>query len=501
MSLTVALGVLATPLELALPTCPGQIGFVLMLIPTFMAAFDGGHRSGFFTGLTGSVCICLAAWIANWGRVTGGLNLLVPIVMPVIWAVVLAGCGFWLGRCLDSIRQHAADLREQCNQHERAIYQLHKDSHEVAATAEQERVRRQQIEAQQLDFSRLLLNIQHLGRELSGHLEMQGVSRLATEAARKLLKVPSARLFLIDETTRDLVEMTPGREGDRFAGGRGMLGWSVRHRQIITAEDVAKNHELADLPAQDVATWQACAPLVFDNQVLGVLGIDTAEQKGKDFDRLLYIVASFSAVAVNNGRMFQRAQEQARRDGLTGLWNHATFQRRLAELLAEAKTSGRPVSMVLADVDFFKKFNDMHGHQAGDHVLRSVAALWQRLIPKSAMAARYGGEEFVFVLPGTDVGAAAEFAESLRFAVANETIEFDGTTLMVSASFGVAGWPTNGELPAQLIRSADMALYSAKRGGRNRVALAAPGEPPDIRRTEITSAQTLAGLSRSAHEA
>jgi hypothetical protein len=206
--LTLPLAVLATPLEMAMPGCAGQIGFVLMLLPTLMAAFDGGYRSGFVTGLAGALCLVSAAWFAMWACGGGPLQL-VPAVIPVVWGVALMGCGYWLGRCLDIVRQRADQLQDRCDQNERSIYQLYKDSSEVAAAAEQERVRRQQEEAQRLDFSRLLLNIQHLGRELSGRLEMNAVFSLVTEAAKKLLKAPNPRLFLLDEQSLELVEHTP----------------------------------------------------------------------------------------------------------------------------------------------------------------------------------------------------------------------------------------------------------------------------------------------------
>jgi two-component system cell cycle response regulator len=251
-----------------------------------------------------------------------------------------------------------------------------------------------------------------------------------------------------------------------------MMGWTIRHRQIITAEDVAKNHALADLQGQDPVKWHACAPLVFGEHVLGVLGIDAVDQRSPEFDRLLYIVANFSALAVNNGQMFQRAEETARRDGLTGLLNHATFQSRLAELLSEARKNGSSLSIVIADVDHFKQFNDRHGHQAGDFVLRSVASLLERHIPERAIAARYGGEEFVCVLPGSDMENATQQAESLRFALEQEELEFEGTSLRVTASFGVATFPQNADSPAGLIREADTAMYAAKRSGRNRVCAA-----------------------------
>jgi diguanylate cyclase (GGDEF)-like protein len=468
--LTIPLAVLAAPLEMALRGCPGQIGFVLMLLPTLMAAFDGGIRSTTFTAAAGAIGLCGAAWFAHW--MTFGSPTVLATVLPIVWAVALVGCGVWLGRCLDIVRHRADKLQEQCDQHERSIYKLYKDSSEVAATHERERLRRQQDEAQRVDFSRLLLNIQHLGRELCGNLQMSAVLQLMTDAASKLLKAPSPRIFLFDEQTGELVEHTPGNAASRFPADRGMLGWAARHGQIISVEDVARNHTLADLPSEDSVCWKACAPLVFGQKVLGVLGVDTLEQHNPEFDRLLYIVANFCAVAINNGRTYELAAEMARRDGLTGLLNHATFQSKLAELLAEAKQSGRPVSLVISDVDHFKQFNDRFGHQAGDFVLRSVADLWKRLISRDAFVARYGGEEFVFVLPGIELEEASQIAESLRFALENAHFEFETTELHVTASFGVASVPLCADSAATVIREADAVLYSAKRGGRNRVCVA-----------------------------
>jgi len=475
--LTIPLAALAVPLEMAVPGCPGQIGFILMLLPTVMAAFDGGVRSTTITGIAGALGIAGAAWFAH--RVTGDRNLTaLQAGLPIIWGTVLVGCGTWLGRGLEIVRRRADKLQEQCDQHERSIYRLYKDSSEVAAAHEQERLRQQQEEAQRVDFSRLLLNIQHLGRELCGNLQMSAVLQLVTDTAKKLLKAPSPRIFLLDEQSGELVEHTPSCAANRLPRHRGMLGWAARHGQIITVEDVARNHALADLRSEDTVKWQACAPLVFGQKVLGVLGVDALEQHNPEFDRLLYIVANFCAVAVNNGRMFEQTAEMARRDGLTGLLNHATFQSKLAELIADASKTARPVSLVISDVDHFKQFNDRFGHQAGDFVLKAVADLLKRLIPHDALAARYGGEEFVCVFPNIGLEEAAQYAESLRFALENAALEFEGTELQVTASFGIAAFPVSGDSATVVIREADAALYAAKRGGRNRVCIAPAGDDP-----------------------
>ena len=264
----------------------------------------------------------------------------------------------------------------------------------------------------------------------------------------------------------------PGSSGNRYPAHRGILGWVVDHAQIVTADDMSNIHSLAKLEADDTTKWEACAPLSVGHRVLGVLALDSIEQRPPEFERLLYILANFSAVALNNSQLFERVERMARHDGLTGLLNHAAFQSRLNQMFDEARISGHDLSLVIADLDHFKQVNDRYLHQGGDHVLKSVADLWRRLIPAPAVAARYGGEEFVFVLPNTDLREAANHAEVLRNALEFAAIEFEGTPLRVTASFGVATLSLQSDSAAALVRQADTALYAAKRAGRNCVRIA-----------------------------
>lgn len=170
------------------------------------------------------------------------------------------------------------------------------------------------------------------------------------------------------------------------------------------------------------------------------------------------------------------AEVEAMTDGLTGLANHRHFQRRFAEERERARRHGFPVSVVILDVDHFKRFNDDYGHLAGDRVLREVAGVLDDEVRASDLAARYGGEEFVLLLPGTEPGPAREVADRTRRRVAEH--RFDGELpeegRHVTVSAGVATWrPADGESRAQgLIARADEALYEAKESGRDRVCVA-----------------------------
>ena len=158
-------------------------------------------------------------------------------------------------------------------------------------------------------------------------------------------------------------------------------------------------------------------------------------------------------------------------DGLTGLKNHRAFQERLAEEASRASRYGLPLSLILLDVDGFKRYNDTHGHPAGDAVLKTVAQVLQNCARDTDLVARYGGEEFVVVLPQTDSEGAMIFAERLRASVES----YPWLPQNVTASFGVASLHLGEEGGTDLIARADRALYRSKAEGRNRVTYGAAG--------------------------
>lgn len=171
----------------------------------------------------------------------------------------------------------------------------------------------------------------------------------------------------------------------------------------------------------------------------------------------------------------RQLQEMANRDGLTGLYNHRYFHEQLAKDFLRARRYHEDLSCVLLDIDFFKKFNDTHGHQTGDVVLSTLGHLIQDSIRDSDMAARYGGEEFALVLYHTNGEAAHDVAERLRRTVEGHEIHEKGVALRVTISVGIASFPHEQIHDSkELIECADKALYQAKDKGRNRVETYAP---------------------------
>jgi diguanylate cyclase (GGDEF)-like protein len=165
-----------------------------------------------------------------------------------------------------------------------------------------------------------------------------------------------------------------------------------------------------------------------------------------------------------------RVRQLAYRDGLTGVFNRRYFESRLVDEVTRAARYGGGVSVLMVDLDHFKKINDDFGHMLGDDVLRAVSSIFVRHLRKVDVVCRYGGEEFAIVLPATQGASAAAVANKLRRAVANS--HFPGVPYPVTVSVGVSEFPANGITRDDIVRAADSALYEAKEAGRNRVCLA-----------------------------
>jgi len=205
--------------------------------------------------------------------------------------------------------------------------------------------------------------------------------------------------------------------------------------------------------------------MIVYNEVIGVINV-TNKRYGKDFTgedvEMLKAVADQAAVAINKAQLWDMAVT----DSLTGLYVRRYFMVKLQEELHRAERYNNILSIVMADLDRFKKVNDTYGHDAGDRVLKAIGKFLQQNIRDVDVIARYGGEEFVLMIPEAAKDAAHSLSERLRKNLSE--IKFEDLP-PITISLGIATYPQDGTDPEDLIRKADAAMYAAKRAGRNQV--------------------------------
>ncbi|MDP9433790.1 MAG: GGDEF domain-containing protein [Actinomycetota bacterium] len=283
-----------------------------------------------------------------------------------------------------------------------------------------------------------------------------------------VLAGPPGSLALLATSGLDPVRRPTGRAGTSPSVARAQ---DARSALRLPGPDPVTDPWLAALlpDARDLVV----VPLVADGRPLGALVLAPSPAPGARLADpaelgLLEQAAALSALALRTTWDLEQVHRLAATDGLTKIANRRTFEQTLERELARAARSGEPLSLVLLDVDHFKRLNDTLGHQAGDDVLRNVAAALSCECRDFDTAARYGGEEFAVVLPGCSPQEAVPIAERLRRAVSAAP-----APTPVTASAGIACFPVHGGDVEALVRSADAALYAAKAAGRDRTMLAA----------------------------
>jgi diguanylate cyclase (GGDEF)-like protein len=257
--------------------------------------------------------------------------------------------------------------------------------------------------------------------------------------------------------------------------GESVCGAAALAREAIHVASAATDPRLASsgLAHAEGIVSLLCLPLVMRGRCIGVITFyhRAPREYADDEMQFLAAFAGTVSIAIDNARLYAEQARLAVTDGLTALFNHRHFQEALAGEIARARRYGHPVSLVMVDIDHFKCFNDGNGHQAGDALLRELAASLRRAARENDLVARYGGEEFVFLLPETSKSEAFALAGRVCSAVARRA--WDGAGALpggrLTVSLGVASFPEDAASQAELVQRADQALYLAKNEGRNQV--------------------------------
>jgi len=254
-------------------------------------------------------------------------------------------------------------------------------------------------------------------------------------------------------------------EGIEMQLDRGLSGWAAANNRTL----ISANPEL-DFPYTPVLqqAFRSCisVPLAVENTVVGVVTLysNVPGQYQDEHVRLLEAVAPHSARAINNAVIYEATQEDANTDPLTGLPNIRSFQSSVNGELNRARRIGYPVSILMMDLDGFKRVNDLFGHQNGDALLVEVGRLLRGQLRKSDTCLRYGGDEFLAVLPGLDRNLALQAAARIQTAFSiGPLLNIDGENITVGISIGIATFPADGTEPQVLVAAADQDMFRNKK--------------------------------------
>ncbi len=441
-----------------------------------LAATDPLLAAQFFIGLaililswafSGPVMAVTLTVLASVVSVYISLQAKEPAILlePVIYAALFVFMVFYLYRVQNRTNDKAIHR-------EKLVEEIHLTEEEIRHQSEVERSLERKIDR--------FLDLQRFSEELKGLPELETASRTFVEEVRRVLgDCDECALYLVQETEGPRLALSAGTrlspEGVSVKQKEGSIfdQWVMKRSQGLMIEDAQNDFRFSiETRAGIEGIRSVCAsPLVTENKVLGVIRASSPKPSAFDTDdlRLLDHYASLAAVTLRNILLYQKMGELAIRDSLTGLYLNRYFQKRLSEEMLRSAMNKASFSVLLLDIDHFKRYNDEYGHAAGDIVLKNIAAILQSSVSKSDLVARYGGEEFVILLPGKTAKEAAAAAEKIRAKIESAVFVFRRIEGRVTASIGVASYPDSGPTSEALLWKVDHFLYEAKNGGRNRV--------------------------------
>jgi len=352
------------------------------------------------------------------------------------------------------------------------------------------RARQEQVdfyEMQRGQLAEVVKRTAYLG-QLSKEINCLDPDRIVDICVTKvptLVDATLASVYMVNQETGELLlkqSNHPYRVTDRIAidaAPPGLMALAIEKKATLLIRDVDAFAQNLKVPLSRVHAAKyrnrSCiiVPLMNDNRPIAVLNLSD-KTTGAPFDEvkdlpLVDHISQFIGIALGNCQLYQKVWQLAKTDALTGFMNHNAFFDELHREIARVRRSRTDLSVVILDIDNFKLFNDVHGHQVGDMILTQVAGLIRNNVRTEDVAARYGGDEFALILSDTDLERAETVAERIRRAIAANQLTLDAQTFFVTISAGIAQYAM-GQTLAEVVNEADTALYRAKSRGRNAIA-------------------------------
>jgi diguanylate cyclase (GGDEF)-like protein/PAS domain S-box-containing protein len=319
------------------------------------------------------------------------------------------------------------------------------------------------------------------GKILTSKLDLGDLLNTIMSMAGDLFRAQAYSIRLLNEEENKLYIAAHYGLSEEYLGrgpippGKSVAGTVLLQRKPIHVPDAMSHQGLykVDVARREGLKSLFCFPLIIRERCIGVMTLyhKSTHYYSDDEVQFLSTFASTVSIAVDNARLYEEQTRQAVSDGLTGLHNHKYFHDSLSVEVSRAERYDYKLSVIILDIDYFKKYNDAHGHQAGDVLLREISGILKSVARENDVVARYGGEEFVYLLHQASKSEAMLFARRLRKRISSHP--FEGEYVLpegkLTVSLGVASYPEDADSAQSIIHMADQALYRAKHEGRNKV--------------------------------
>jgi diguanylate cyclase (GGDEF)-like protein/PAS domain S-box-containing protein len=319
-----------------------------------------------------------------------------------------------------------------------------------------------------------MLALSEISDFLQACLTVEEACNTLSQLVEPLFPQCTGGIFIIS-TSRNRVEMMSSWGESLYSEKAFLLKdcWALRRGRIHfhTHNGPCCNH----IRLNEEITATLCIPMIAQGETIGLfyLSTNTTSALSEAKQQVSRTLAEQVGMAIANLRLQETLKQQSIRDPLTGLYNRRYLEESLDQELSRAQRQKHPISMIMLDIDHFKRFNDTYGHDAGDYVLQTVGNMLKKYVRGSDVACRYGGEEMILVLPELPLEAASKRAEEIREAISMLVLSHNDKSLgNVTASVGVASFPQHGITGSSVMQAADAALYQAKAAGRNQVLTA-----------------------------
>ena len=353
------------------------------------------------------------------------------------------------------------------------------------------------------DYRQFLLSYSD---KMSNILNIDELAEKMLDPITKALHTREASLLLPDTESGDFTTRFAHRaDGEKPAADphlrkdNPILTWLAKEGKPLNIDSIDTIPELKGLWKDErhhliASESELLLPIRSRGRLVGVLALTGRKSDSPYYTEdinLLITMANEAGIVIDNALIYSNAILRSHTDGLTGLFNHRYFHERLDEEISRSSRFGTALSLIMMDLDLFKPYNDIYGHVAGDEVLRQIGQSIRHSVRGIDIPCRYGGEEFTIILPETRLDDAYTVAERIRKAI---ELEMFTKQIPLTASLGIASWPTDGVTKEELIACADGAMYLAKAMGRNRTCLSTEVVPTPTSLKEGKATQEILGM-------